>query len=114
MAKTTKQPPHSGAIRSAGPLGSPTLTFDLTAEIKGLREENAWQGGRNSKTLVKNEDFGLCWLCCNPMLWFMNTRRQGEFPCKLFLGTFKCMSRTRSSICPQGIFWRWIARFLMT
>src|SRR2546430_16844816 len=57
MTNTTQQPPHSGAIRSPGSLGSPTLSFDLTAEIKGLREENAWQGGRNSKTLVKNEDF---------------------------------------------------------
>jgi len=57
MTNTAQQPPHSGAIRSPGSLGSPTLTFDLTAEIKGLREENAWQGGRNSKTLVKNEDF---------------------------------------------------------
>ena len=33
------------------------LTFDLDAEIKQLREENAWQGGRDSKALVKNEDF---------------------------------------------------------
>lgn len=32
------------------------LTFDLSAEIKRLREENAWQGGRDSKTLVKNDD----------------------------------------------------------
>src|SRR5438876_1580640 len=57
MTNTTQQPPHSGAIRSPGPLGSATLSFGLTAEIKGLREENAWQGGRNSKTLVKKEDF---------------------------------------------------------
>ena len=33
------------------------LTFDLNGEIKRLREENSWQGGRDSKTLVKNEDF---------------------------------------------------------
>jgi len=33
------------------------LTFDLNAEIKRLREENAWQAGRDSKTLVKNQDF---------------------------------------------------------
>jgi len=57
MTNTMQQPPHSGAIRSPGPLGSPTLSFDLTVEIRGLREENAWQSGRNSKTLVKNEDF---------------------------------------------------------
>jgi len=57
MAKTTQRAPHSGAIRSPGPLGSPTLTFDLNAETKRLREENVWQGGRDSKTLVKNQDF---------------------------------------------------------
>lgn len=48
---------HSGAIRSPGPLGSPILDFDLKREISALRAENAWQGGRNSKTLVKHPDF---------------------------------------------------------
>jgi quercetin dioxygenase-like cupin family protein len=57
MTKTAKQPSPSGAIRPPGPLGSPMLTFDLNTEVKRLREENAWQGGRNSKTLVKNEDY---------------------------------------------------------
>ena len=33
------------------------LTFDLNGEIERLRNEDAWQGGRNSKTLVKNADF---------------------------------------------------------
>lgn len=56
MTNTAQQPSHSGAIRSPGPLGSPILTFDLNAEIRRLREEDAWQGGRNSKTLVKNQD----------------------------------------------------------
>jgi quercetin dioxygenase-like cupin family protein len=59
MTNTAQQPSHPGAIRSPGPLGSSMLTFDLNAEIKRLREENAWQGGRNSKTLVKNQDFRL-------------------------------------------------------
>lgn len=56
MKSSTQQSPQSGAIRAPGPLGSPMLTFNLGAEIKRLREENAWQGGRDSKTLVKNED----------------------------------------------------------
>lgn len=56
MTDSTQQSPHSGAIRAPGPLGSPMLTFDLGAEIKRLRQENAWQGGRDSKTLIKNED----------------------------------------------------------
>jgi quercetin dioxygenase-like cupin family protein len=57
MTNTAERPSRSGAVRTPGPLGNPMLTFDLNAEIKRLREENAWQGGRDSKTLVKNEDF---------------------------------------------------------
>ena len=57
MTNTAKRLSHSGAVRLPGPLGSPMLTFDLNAEIERLREEDAWQGGRDSKTLVKNQDF---------------------------------------------------------
>lgn len=57
MTNTAERPSRSGAVRAPGPLGNPMLTFDLNGEIKRLREENSWQGGRDSKTLVKNEDF---------------------------------------------------------
>lgn len=57
MTNTAGRAPRSGAIRPPGPLGSPMLAFDLNAEVKGLREEEVWQSGRNSKTLVKNDDF---------------------------------------------------------
>jgi quercetin dioxygenase-like cupin family protein len=57
MTNTAERPSRSGAVRTPGPLGKPILTFDLNAETNRLREENAWQGGRDSKTLVKNEDF---------------------------------------------------------
>jgi quercetin dioxygenase-like cupin family protein len=57
MTNTAERPSRSGAVRKPGPLGNPMLTFDLNGEIKRLREENSWQGGRDSKTLVKNEDF---------------------------------------------------------
>jgi quercetin dioxygenase-like cupin family protein len=54
VAKRTVRP---GAIRPPGPLGSPMLAFDLNAEVERLRNEDAWQEGRNSKTLVKHPDF---------------------------------------------------------
>jgi quercetin dioxygenase-like cupin family protein len=57
MSDSPKQSAGSAAIRSPGPLESPILSFDLNAEIPRLRSENAWQGGRNSKTLVKHPDF---------------------------------------------------------
>jgi quercetin dioxygenase-like cupin family protein len=47
---------QSVALRSSEPLHDPILSFDLNNEIKRLREENAWQAGRNSKTLVKHPD----------------------------------------------------------
>lgn len=48
---------RSSAIRTPGNLESAMLPFDLNAEIEQLRRENAWHGGRNSKTLVKHPDF---------------------------------------------------------
>ena len=57
MNYSPKQSSSSAAIRSPGPLEDPILSFDLNAEIELLRGENAWQGGRNSKTLVKHPDF---------------------------------------------------------
>ena len=57
MSDSPKQPASSAALRSPGPLESPILSFDLNAELERLRNENAWQGGRNSKTLLKHSDF---------------------------------------------------------
>ena len=57
MSDGPKQSVGSAAIRSPGSLQSPLLSFDLNAEIAQLRGENGWQGGRNSKTLVKHSDF---------------------------------------------------------
>jgi len=57
ISDSPKQPAGSAALRSPGPLESPILAFDLNAEIERLRGENAWQGGRNSKTLLKHADF---------------------------------------------------------
>jgi quercetin dioxygenase-like cupin family protein len=54
MNYISKQVSQSVTIRSSEPLQSPILSFDLEREIKSLREENAWQAGRNSKTLVKH------------------------------------------------------------
>ena len=57
MSDNVKQSASSAAIRSPGSLESSVLSFDINAEIDRLRGENAWQGGRNSKTLVKHPDF---------------------------------------------------------
>ncbi|MGH9574825.1 MAG: cupin domain-containing protein [Candidatus Acidiferrales bacterium] len=51
------KPAQSSAIRTPGSLESSILSFDLNAETERLRREEAWQAGRNSKTLVKYPDF---------------------------------------------------------
>jgi len=57
MSNSPKQPASSAALRSPGQMEGSVLSFDLNAEVERLRGENAWQGGRNSKTLVKHPDF---------------------------------------------------------
>jgi quercetin dioxygenase-like cupin family protein len=59
MNDIPKRAGRSSALRSLEPLEGPMLAFDLNGEIKRLREENVWQAGRNSKTLVKHPDFRL-------------------------------------------------------
>ena len=46
-----------GAARAPDATAGPSLTFDLAQQIRELRQESYWQSGRNSKTLVKYDDF---------------------------------------------------------
>lgn len=46
-----------GAARAPEATTGASLTFDLARQIRELRQESYWQGGRNSKTLVKYDDF---------------------------------------------------------
>ena len=46
-----------GAARAPEATAGPSLTFDLAHQIGELRQEPYWQSGRNSKTLVKYDDF---------------------------------------------------------
>lgn len=49
-------PKATGAIRSPEPIGGPFRLIHLAEEIEKLWQEPSWQGGRNSKTLVKHDD----------------------------------------------------------
>ncbi len=46
-----------GAARAPEVTAGPSLTFDLSQQVRDLRQEPYWQSGRNSKTLVKYDDF---------------------------------------------------------
>ena len=49
--------PSHGDARATEPTEGPSLSFDLTEQIRQLRQEHYWQSGRNSKTIVKYTDF---------------------------------------------------------
>ena len=62
--KTASGPAHAAGETSGSPqrpaqrLTGTALTFDLAAEVAGLRSEASWQrGDRNAKTLVKEAAF---------------------------------------------------------
>src|SRR6266566_4814565 len=114
MTNTAERPSRSGAVRTPGPLGNPMLTFDLNGEIKRLREENSWQGGRDSKTLVKNEDFRIVLTALKANALLHEHKATGRISVQCFRATFRCTSRTRFLTCPRDISWRSIARSLMT
>ncbi len=46
-----------GAARAPEATAGPFLTFELAEQIQELRQESYWQSGRNSRTLVKYDDF---------------------------------------------------------
>jgi quercetin dioxygenase-like cupin family protein len=46
-----------GPARAPEATAGPSVAFDLARQIHDLRQESYWQSGRNSKTLVKYDDF---------------------------------------------------------
>lgn len=58
MSDATKQglQPKEGAVRPPGSIAGPFQEIHLAGEIERLWQEPLWQGGRNSKTLVKHAD----------------------------------------------------------
>lgn len=95
-------PAHSGAVRSPGPLGATILAFDLGAEIKRLREENAWQGGRDSKTLVKNEDCRIVLTVLQSGALLHEHRASGRISVQALLGHIQMHVEDKTFDLPAG------------
>jgi len=102
MKAVAKQPVQPGAIRSPGPLGNPMLTFDLSGEIERLRKEDAWQGGRNSKTLVKNADFRIVLTVLQVNARLHERKAAGRISVQVVAGHVRSLWRGRPSICQHN------------
>ncbi|HXI40669.1 MAG TPA: hypothetical protein VNH18_07605 [Bryobacteraceae bacterium] len=102
MSDSPKQSTGSAAIRSPGPLESPILSFDLNAEIARLRSENAWQGGRNSKTLVKHPDFRVVLTVLKSNARIHEHKAAGRISVQAFAGHIRMQVQEKAIDLPAG------------
>jgi hypothetical protein len=87
-----KQLACSAAIRPSEPLGSPMLTFDLTAEIERLRKGMLGRGAE-LKTLVKHADFRIVLIVLNPEARLHSASPRTQVAGRIFVQTVACHIR---------------------
>lgn len=93
---------HSAAVRSPGPLESPLLSFDMIAEVEALRGEDKWQGGRNSKTLVKYPDFRVVLIVVQANACLHEHRAAGRISVQTLAGHIRMHAASKIFDLPAG------------
>lgn len=102
MTDDAKQSSSSSALRSPGPIESPILSFDLDAEIEKLRAENAWHGGRNSKTLVKYSNFRIVLIALKRQARMEEHKTEGRISIETAAGHVRMKVQDRMFDLPKG------------
>lgn len=102
MTDDAKQSAPSSALRPPGPIESPMLSFDLDAEIEKLRAENAWHGGRNSKTLVKYSNFRIVLIALKRQTRMEEHKTEGRISVETVAGHVHMKVQDRVFDLPEG------------
>lgn len=102
MNEAAKKAVPSAALRAPGNLEGPMLSFDVNAEIERLRAENAWQGGRNSKTLVKHPDFRVVLTVLQSKARLHEHKAAGRITVQTVKGHIRMHVQDRTFDLPQG------------
>lgn len=102
MNDNLERPVRSTAIRTPGLLESPILSFDLKAEVEKLRGENVWQGGRNSKTLVKHPDFRVVLVVLKSMAILHEHKAAGRISVQTVAGRIRMHVQDKVIDLPAG------------
>ena len=93
----------AGAQRSPEPTGSPFLSFELQAEIHGLRrEDHPWQAGRNAKILVKYPDFRILLIGLRAGTHLAEHRAAGSISVQTITGHVLIRAAGRAFDLPEG------------
>jgi quercetin dioxygenase-like cupin family protein len=93
----------AGAQRAPEPTGSPFLSFELRAEIHGLRtEDHPWQAGRNAKILVKYPDFRILLIGLRAGTHLAEHRAAGSISVQTITGHVLIRAAGRAFDLPEG------------
>jgi quercetin dioxygenase-like cupin family protein len=93
----------AGAQRSPEPTGSPFLSFELQAEIHGLRtEDHPLQAGRNAKILVKYPDFRILLIGLRAGTHLAEHRAAGSISVQTITGHVLIRAAGRAFDLPEG------------
>lgn len=98
-----------GAARAPEATGGPFLSFDLAEQVRELRQESYWQSGRNSKTLVKYDDFRIALTAIEAKPRSMNTIWPGASACRQSKAICGCTPEATSSTSRPAAASCWIA-----
>jgi len=91
-----------GAARPQAATDGPSLIFDLSREIRALRQETYWQSGRNSKTLVKNHDLRIVLTAIEAKTTIHEHRTAGRLSFQVLEGRLRMHAGGKEFDLPQG------------
>jgi quercetin dioxygenase-like cupin family protein len=102
MNEIRKQPDLSADGRTAEPLESPMLSFDLNTEIEKLRGKDAGQRGQTSKTLVKYSDFRVVLTVMNAGARMEDHKTAGSISVQTVAGQIRMRMQDKVFELPTG------------
>lgn len=91
-----------GAARAVEPTAGPSLIFDIPEQIRELRQEPYWQSGRNSKTLVKYDDFRIVLTAISANTTIHEHRAAGRISVQTVEGHLRMHTAGREFDLPAG------------
>lgn len=102
--KTTirKRKARRGRQREVHALAGPVLQFDLGSEIEQMRREEAWQSGRNAKTLVKYPDFRIVLILMKPNTRMIEHKAAGRISIHALAGRVRLHLPDQTVDIPAG------------
>jgi quercetin dioxygenase-like cupin family protein len=80
----------------------PSLTFDLSRQIKELRRETYWQGGRNSRTLARFDDLRIVLTAIQANTTIHEHRSAGRISLQTIEGHLRMHAGGRAFDLPAG------------